>query len=428
MGCGFRNARHRPRMLTALAMLVMAALLFWVKFKPYQMWGYVTDSSRSWDPLQRPLSVLFHDNELYFRGTTVAVFDYGMFAQIVFGAEVYFTFERIKSQDTYNKFIAAFGADRLVIRDPSTDRSYARAMQSFMDEHQITHYYRMEYGDSEGFTPRGPINLVHAVFSCSRHHGDRYKAISPFVKENMGRWCTGAVPYMVWLPDYGRDRGNQLRNLLRIPAEALVFGWYGGFDAWDVAGTAIIADVARLRQDAFFLLQNFPPQELPAVAGIPNIIVLNATSSMYRKSSFLQAIDVFMHTREIGETFGLCVAEASILQRPIITSAVTPQRAHLDILGNRNYRYRDMREFRDLLMTLRPETLMRHPFRNHYKPFSPLAIMDVFNREFLDGKAVAREGVREKLGEANVLSFDLLKEFGFDSAFQPTENDLQLQL
>lgn len=40
--------------------------------------------------------------------------------------------------------------------------------------------------------------------------------------------------------------------------------------------------------DAFFLLQNFPPEQVSRVAGVANILLLNTSASMHRKVAFLQ--------------------------------------------------------------------------------------------------------------------------------------------
>lgn len=89
----------------------------------------------------------------------------------------------------------------------------------------------------------------------------------------------------------GSDLGATLRAKLRIPASATVFGWYGGHDAWDPDAAAPMVKVARARpHDAFFLLQNFPPEQISRVAGVSNILLLNTSASVYRKVAFLQVL------------------------------------------------------------------------------------------------------------------------------------------
>jgi hypothetical protein len=97
-------------------------------------------------------------------------------------------------------------------------------------------------------------NLVHAVFSCDYKHGDKYIAVSDFVYRQGGK-CEAVVSHMVWLPD---DRVDSLRIELNIPTEALVFGWYGGHDAWDDDATSLVLDIdSKRRNDVFFLFRNF---------------------------------------------------------------------------------------------------------------------------------------------------------------------------
>ena len=54
---------------------------------------------------------------------------------------------------------------------------------------------------------------------------------------------------------------------------------------------------------------NFPPDQAMLLEGLDNIKLLAATNDIYQVCKFGQTINLYLHTRPIGETFGLAVAE-----------------------------------------------------------------------------------------------------------------------
>jgi hypothetical protein len=169
---------------------------------------------------------------------------------------------------------------------------------------------------------------------------------------------------MIWLPD---DPVDSLRRELGIPEAAFVFGWYGGHDAWDDTMTPLVLEVAaqRLDENVFFLFRIFKNPSQLLLGENPNILSLPADSDMVAKKRFVLTCDVFLHTRTIGETFGLAVAEFSILQRPIITNRYAGHRFHLDTLKGDAYTYGSASELRELLLSLNRTNVMKRDFASH---------------------------------------------------------------
>ena len=143
----------------------------------------------------------------------------------------------------------------------------------------------------------------------------------------------------------------------------MVFGWYGGHDAWDDNATPVVLHVAsQRRNDVYFLFQNFKDDAQLLLQENPNIISLPVDSGLINKKRFILTCDAFLHTRTLGETFGLAVAEFSILQRPIITKRHPLHRFHLDILQGDCYTYGSMPELKTLLLSLNEANLRRRDF------------------------------------------------------------------
>ncbi len=133
-------------------------------------------------------------------------------------------------------------------------------------------------------------------------------AVSQVVQEH-GTGCTDNVPHMVWVADCG---SLNLRSVLGIPHTAFVYGWLGGGGSWDPSVTHIVQEVAEgLGEAVYFVFQNFPADQAALIQHLPNVILLESRNDAYFKCAFAQTMDVFLHTRLAGETFGLAVAEVS---------------------------------------------------------------------------------------------------------------------
>ena len=350
--------------------------------------------------------VMFHSHQLGNRGTEVSLFDYGMWLEIFFNAEAHFAFPYPGwtpiQESPFKKFTQAFpGRVHLVHANAWEYASYRKALDTIILDVQADALYRIEL-QNPGYEVSAVVpTLVHEVFNCSlsRRMGGKYKAISTFVQSKLGEGCTGVVPHIVWLPDCSKgDAGNDLREELRISKEAFVFAWYGGHDAWDPAATDIVLQVATARKDhVVFLLQNFPPVEFLKLSHLANVIFVPSSSSMIAKCRFIQTADVFLHTRVLGETFGLAVAEFSLRGKPTITNFNTPHRFHLETLGANCFIYRTYDELLRTMMLMDrtlvaeffpPQSIHNGQAVNQistvYSEFSPCKVMQRFNDEFFD--------------------------------------------
>ena len=142
--------------------------------------------------------------------------------------------------------------------------------------------------------------------------------------------------------------GPNMREQLGIPANATVFCRHGGAMSFDMPGAhAAIRRVASSRADVFFVLQNTANFTDPATR-VRNIIHLRG--HMERKSlpAFIRTCDAMIHGRQMGEEFGLAIAEFGILHKPVFTCPPAARTGygvfgrgafHLMALGERAFRY-----------------------------------------------------------------------------------------
>jgi glycosyltransferase involved in cell wall biosynthesis len=143
------------------------------------------------------------------------------------------------------------------------------------------------------------------------------------------------------------EGGGQWADIA-VPEDAIVFGRYGGDDSFDIPWVKkTVVETAKKRPDICFLFLN--TREFCRVADLPNIRFLPPTSDPVLKRKFLNSCDAMLHGRQRGETFGLSCLEFAMLGKPVLTYADSPERAHLEILGDSAVCYENPQQLKELL-------------------------------------------------------------------------------
>jgi len=119
-----------------------------------------------------------------------------------------------------------------------------------------------------------------------------------------------------------------------------------------------------------------------AFCNLPNVIFLQGTHDMDKKVAFINTCDVMIHGRYRGETFGLTIAEASTMNKPIITFADSVERNHIETLGNRGIYYTDHPSLVNILINISTADIQDRDW-NCYTEFTPEKVMRQFSNVFL---------------------------------------------
>ena len=98
------------------------------------------------------------------------------------------------------------------------------------------------------------------------------------------------------------------------------------------------------------------------------------------KVEFINTCDAMIHSRERGETFGLTIAEFSTFEKPIITYSNSPEKNHINILGDKGFYYTNYNELYEILLNINPSV----KGYNCYTEFTPEKVMNKFKKVFLD--------------------------------------------
>jgi hypothetical protein len=109
----------------------------------------------------------------------------------------------------------------------------------------------------------------------------------------------------------------------------------------------------------------------------PRVIHLNRNLDLNYKTKFINSCDVMIHARDIGETFGLSIAEFSIMNKPIITCKCG-EIEHINILGDRAIIYNNKEELIHIFNNIETIIHSRTDW-NAYTDYSPEKIMELFD-------------------------------------------------
>ena len=95
--------------------------------------------------------------------------------------------------------------------------------------------------------------------------------------------------------------------------------------------------------DIYFLFANTEPFKSGCGKGVDRIIMLSTMESAAARVRFIKTTDAMIHARGGGESFGMAVAEWSVMNKPVFTTRTagdaTAQMAHADILGDKAQLY-----------------------------------------------------------------------------------------
>ena len=285
------------------------------------------------------MKIAFHSSYLGYRGTEIALMDYAFGNSTLLGNKSFFLLPGSPDQGRHPV------ADRL--REIAPLRFYRSSDErdAILREERADFFYCIKNGWNDGVVSRRFPTGIHAIFRESEFHGDVYAYVSPWLSRVMSHGKTPWVPHMVRLAE---DTGN-LRQELGIPRENFVFGRHGGDDSFDIPWVQrAVVETARQNRKIWFVFLN--TRTFPGSHGLANVVFLPATADPGRKRRFLNSCDAMLHGRQRGETFGLSCLEFAVLGKPVLTYAASPERAHLEILGNAASPYADRKRLLEFLL------------------------------------------------------------------------------
>lgn len=314
------------------------------------------------------MKIVFHENSLNLRGTSVAMFDYALHNQLLLGNEsviLYNKFSVHNNIDVINKFKEHFNV---------LEYSHFEDVDKILEQEKADRFYILKSGEKNNQNVSYCPDLVHAVFMQNKDqvHGNKYAFVSKWLSKACSNNEIPYVNHMISLP----DTEESLRKDLNIPEDAIVFGRYGGVETFDIDFVhQTIKDILQTRKNIYFLFLN-----TYQFYQHPNIIYLNNSVDLTYKTKFINTCDFMLHARRQGESFGLAVGEFNSKNKTVLTFRDSVERSHIDILGPYGQYYTNANELRYLLNGL---TKQDSYCENQYSGLNPKNVMQEFNNVFL---------------------------------------------
>jgi glycosyltransferase involved in cell wall biosynthesis len=318
------------------------------------------------------MKILFHENQLTERGTSVAMFDYAYYARELLDIEPIITY---RNENSKPQAIQRFKNNFEVFSYDTFDD-----VETYISKNSIDAFYAIKYGYHDGIVSSNTKNLIHSVFCKHREymHGERYAVVSEWQSH------FNDIPYVPHILNL-YDTTETLRDNLNIPKDALVIGRHGGFDTFNIDFVIdSIKEILDKRSDIWFLFLNTEKK-----LEHQRVIYLDATVDLKEKTKFINTCDAMIHARDYGETFGLSVLEFAAKDKPIIsydneylqTNHQLGGRNHFLFLQDHCYKYSHKGDLDNIFLNIERNT----SFNTSYllDKFSPQSVMKLFEERFL---------------------------------------------
>lgn len=319
--------------------------------------------------------ILFHENQLSERGTTVATHDYAYFCRKLLDVEPIITFNN--QLDNNQQIIKNFQKEFTVI-----PYNNFIEVEHIVDQYKIDYFYAIKYGTQDNIIVPNTKNLIHSVFNYNieEKHGDIYAVISEWLTQKSNNQFP-FIPHMLNLPNHDYD----FREILRIPANDIVIGRYGAKETFniDFVNDSILK-ILEKRKNIWFLFVNTEKKIFH-----DRCLYFNSIIDLNDKVKFINTCDAMLHARDYGETFGLSVLEFASKNKQIISydneelqnTHPLGGRNHFLFLKNNCFKYQNKESLENILLNIGKI----NPFNTYYlnQQFSPESVIKKFNEIYL---------------------------------------------
>lgn len=310
------------------------------------------------------------------RGTEVAIYDYAKYNEEILNNKSYIICFTRETQHRLNFPTERHSYDKFNERFQIIEIQDITDLTLIIKCCNLSFFYTLTYGgdnDIYQFNNKNIWNncktIKHCVFETNYSEGDFYISISDFLNSKFNTNIP-VIPHIVDLP----INNENLRTELGISTDAIVFGRYGGFNEFNITMTHnAIKKYINTNKNCYFLFMN-----TAQFYEHPRIIYLEKNLDLNFKVKFINTCDAMIHAREVGETFGLSIAEFSIKNKPIITCKCGDLE-HIKILGNKAIIYISTDELINIFKNIKLIINSINDW-NAYKFYSPKNIMSLFQK------------------------------------------------
>lgn len=364
------------------------------------------------------MRIVLFENFFTERGTTTSLISLAESLQEYLDAEVTFAYD-MRSKLRHDTAIFNKISEAYEVLEFENVSSFDKQILN----RNITHFYSLKAGHIDRFFSLEVPNLIHSVFEVFQPHGFRYAYVSQslanqihsspkslkrlrtesylqtfldhrknrHLDENytfkniyeLVRGCTNAYDLAV-VPHIIKDHSDyeiNLREKLGIPKSATVIGSLSASDQFNL--DFVRAELPQLLdryRDLVFLGPNLEPFfKHERAYWLPRI------TDTETKTRYLNTINIMIHAREMGESFGLAICEALAAGKPVFAWIGGHDRNHTALLGGVGTLYSDGQSLATLV-EMYFQGHFREPrlFQEIVKEFSSFEVAERFKEKFLN--------------------------------------------
>ena len=320
------------------------------------------------------MKTLFHEDQLSYRGTSNAIYNYALFNQKYLNNESIIIYQK-NNKNNYIPAIEKFKNKFEVI-------SYTKSneIDNIVDKTKADLFYAIKAGKNDGVEAKSCKTAVHAVFKYYEPHGNVYAYVSEWLSKEMTNGFAPFVPHMISV----ESTEQNLRSELGIPKDAIVFGRHGGETTFDIPFVKKqIIEISKKRKDIYFLFMGTNSFVFKSfLTPYKNIIFLPKSQDEIYKAKFINTCDAYLHARKQGESFGIAVGEFSICNKPIITWTDSEEKSHIDILGDKALLYKNEKDLSEIIQNFKVDS--NKNWDAYSEVYSPEKVMNKFKSVFID--------------------------------------------
>jgi glycosyltransferase involved in cell wall biosynthesis len=320
------------------------------------------------------MKILFHENQLSYRGTSNAVYNYALFNQ------EYLNNESIIIHQKNNKNNFAPAIEKFKKKFEVHSYTNLNEIDKIVEQTNTDLFYAIKAGKFDGVEAKSCKTVIHSVFKYYEPHGDVYAYVSEWLSNEMTNGVAPFVPHMIAVDKTSLD----LRDELNIPKDAIVFGRHGGETTFDLPFVKkLIVEISKKRKDIYFVFMGTNSFVFKSIfSPYKNIIFLPKSQDELYKAKFINTCDAYLHARKQGESFGIAVGEFSICNKPVITWANSDEKSHIDILGDKAILYNDANDLNGIIQNFKVDT--SKDWDAYSAEYSAEKVMDKFKSVFID--------------------------------------------
>lgn len=320
------------------------------------------------------MKILFHENQLSYRGTSNAVYNYALYNQEYLNNQSVIIYQK----NNKNNFAPAIDK----FKDKFEVHTYTNIneIDKIVEKSNIDLFYAIKAGKFDGIEAKSCKTVIHSVFKYHEPHGDVYAYVSEWLSKEMTNGVAPYVPHMINVEHTNED----LRIELGIPKDAIVFGRHGGETTFDLSFVKkLIVEISKKRKDIYFLFLGTNSFVFKSIfTPYKNIIFLPKSQDEVYKAKFINTCDAYLHARKQGESFGIAVGEFSICNKPVITWANSDEKSHIDILGDKAILYNDTDDLNEIIQNFKVDN--SKSWDAYSAEYSAEKVMDKFKSVFID--------------------------------------------